>query len=68
MVLSPEFLNFGVASAQEIMEESIKTLDAKYGEGYTKSHPELLSAFMQVAATTMHSRLVGQIEGKKPRR
>ena len=67
MAIAPDFLSFGIESASEFWNASIKAIDSKAGAGYAEAHPEILAAFMQVAALTSHSRLIGQLESKRRR-
>jgi len=32
--------------ASDLLDASIEAIDAKFGDGYAKAHPELLGAFM----------------------
>jgi hypothetical protein len=42
-------------TASEYMRAGIREIDHFFGEGYAAGHPELLAAFMQIAARDYHS-------------
>ena len=37
-------------TADEYMNKAVISIDNKFGDGYAKSHPELIAAFMQTSA------------------
>lgn len=41
----------GVSAAINYFNSAIETIDKEFGEGYSKQHPELVSSFMNAAAT-----------------
>lgn len=42
-------------TADEYLTEAIKSIDKRFNEkGYAKAHPELVAAFMKVAASDMN--------------
>ena len=40
----------GFAVADECLARAIRSIDLRFGQGYAKSHPELVAMYMQVAA------------------
>jgi hypothetical protein len=41
----------GMLAAQRSLDHAIGAIDDKLGEGYARRHPELLAAFLKLAAT-----------------
>jgi hypothetical protein len=39
-----------VSTASHYFLDAVKAIDSKFGDGYAKSHPELIGAFMNAAA------------------
>lgn len=37
-------------TAATYLDEAVRCIDARFGEGYSAKHPELVAAFMQVCA------------------
>jgi len=37
-------------TADEYLAQAIKSIDKRFGKGYAQQHPELVAAFMKVAA------------------
>ena len=44
-------MNQATATAGLYLVDAIKVIDAQFGEGYAKQHPELIAGFMQTAAS-----------------
>lgn len=47
-------------TAHDYLHAVIKSIDDAFGEGYAKSTPELIAAFMQVAARDFHTAITTQ--------
>lgn len=41
-------------TAAEYFDKAVRHIDDSFGDGYAKKHPELIAAFMQVAASDMN--------------
>lgn len=41
-------------TAMEYFDKAVSHIDKSFGEGYAKKHPELVAAFMQVAASDLN--------------
>ncbi|MDB9486392.1 hypothetical protein PN492_07500 [Dolichospermum circinale CS-537/01] len=41
-------------TAIQYFNEAVSHIDGCFGDGYAKKHPELIAAFMQVAASDMN--------------
>jgi hypothetical protein len=50
-----ELLRQGSMSAHEHFHAAIKSIDNKFGDGYSAKHPELIGAFINAAALNCHS-------------
>jgi hypothetical protein len=55
-----ELMRQASMTAHNYFYAAIKTIDEKFGEGYAHSHPELLTAFMEVAARDFHTAITAQ--------
>lgn len=42
-------------TATDYMSDAVDEIDRKFGEGYAATHPELVGAFMQTAASDYHA-------------
>lgn len=42
-------------TAEEYLRKAKESIDAEFGEGHAKSHPELVAGFMQCAAADFHA-------------
>lgn len=40
----------GFAIADECLARAIRNIDLRFGQGYAKSHPELVTTYMNIAA------------------
>jgi len=40
----------GFSIADECLARAIRSIDLRFGQGYAKAHPELVAAYMQIAA------------------
>jgi hypothetical protein len=47
-------------TAETYFNQSIRIIDSKFGEGYAKAHPELISDFMQTVAADFHTAILNQ--------
>ena len=47
-------------TAHQYFHAAIKTIDAKFADGYAEKHPELIGAFLQAAATDFHTAVFAQ--------
>lgn len=50
-------------TASEYMREACTEIDALFGEGFAKKHPELVATFMQVAASDYNSASTAKVFG-----
>ena len=41
-------------TADQYLNEAITAIDEKFNKGYAENHPELIAAFMKVAASDMN--------------
>jgi hypothetical protein len=41
-------------TAEEYFNAAVNSIDHSFGDGYAEKHPELIAAFMQVAASDMN--------------
>jgi hypothetical protein len=46
-------------TAHTYFSEAIEIIDKRFGEDYAQHHPELIGAFMQVAALDFHAGYLG---------
>ncbi|WMJ09363.1 hypothetical protein [Nitrosomonas sp. sh817] len=47
-------------TAETYLNQSIRIIDSKFGEGYAKAHPELIAGFMKTAASDFHTMILNQ--------
>ena len=45
-------------TASDYMRAAVHEIDAQFGKGYAKAHPELVAAFMSTAAQDFHTGLM----------
>ena len=50
-----ELMEQAAGTTEVYLREGVAALDRQLGEGYAVRHPELLAAFMRVAAADFHS-------------
>ncbi len=56
MTISPEnLMKQASMTANEYFYRAIDTIDKQFGQGYAKSHPELIVGFMITAAKDFHT-------------
>ena len=48
------------ATAQDYMINAVKDIDAYFGKGFAKAHPELIAAYMQTAAIDMSGAVIAR--------
>ena len=48
--MNEELMKQATMTAGFYMEEAVRRIDEKFGEGYASRHPELVGAFMRTAA------------------
>lgn len=47
-------------TAQTYFNQAVRIIDEKFGEGYAKAHPELITGFMKTAASDFHTTIMNQ--------
>ena len=47
-------------TATQYFNQAVRIIDSKFGEGYTKAHPELIAGFMRTAASDFHTAILNQ--------
>ena len=47
-------------TAAEYMDKAVAEIDAKFGPGFSREHPELVGTFMQTAAMDYGATLIAQ--------
>jgi hypothetical protein len=45
-------------TAETYFHEAIRIIDSEFGDGYAKTHPSLIGAFMQTAALDFQARML----------
>ena len=55
-----ELMRQASMTAQQYFHAAIKSIDDKFGERYAETHPELIGAFLQAAATDFHTARLAQ--------
>ncbi|MBX3616832.1 hypothetical protein [Nitrosomonas sp.] len=45
-------------SAETYFNQSVRIIDSKFGEGYAKTHPELIGDFMRTVAADFHTAIL----------
>ena len=50
-------------TACRYMIEATDAIDASFGEGYAKEHPDLIAAFMKTAAADFHTAILAKAIG-----
>lgn len=48
------------ATAHDYMTNAVKDIDAYFGKGFAKAHPELIAAYMQTAAIDMSGAVIAR--------
>lgn len=48
------------STAQDYMMNAVKDIDAYFGKGFAKAHPELIAAYMQTAAIDMSGAVIAR--------
>jgi hypothetical protein len=46
-------------TAADYMDNAVREIDAKFGQGYAEKNPALVAGFMQAAASDFHAAAVG---------
>lgn len=47
-------------TAETYFNQAVRIIDERFGEGYTKEHPELIAGFMNTAARDFHTAIMNQ--------
>lgn len=55
-----DLMRQAVLTSHSYLSSAIRIIDEELGEGYAKTHPELIAGFMKTAATDFHTAVTHQ--------
>jgi hypothetical protein len=51
-------------TAAEYLDAAVKAIDARFGKGYAKAHPELVGAFIEASAVDLGAAVIAKAIGE----
>ena len=61
---SEELLDQATPTAQRYLSDAVNIIDCEFGKGFAKNNPNLVAAFMQVAASDMNNATLAKAQSE----